>query len=106
MKAFEEVINETVCGERGGVDRLASKAVCEGGETAKRAISNLIERQKKLISALHQSNYDVLCLLQVVRLTNWSSCLSRVDSDSTQDCRLESCGSILPQSRVTTDMDE
>ena len=47
MKAFEEVINETVCGERGGVDRLASEAVCEGGETAKRAIRNLIERQRK-----------------------------------------------------------
>ena len=38
--------------------------------------------------------------------TNWSSCLSSVDSDSTHDSRLASCGSILPHRRVTTDMDE
>ena len=38
--------------------------------------------------------------------TYWSSCSSSVESDSTQVSSDTSCGSILLQSRDTTDMDE
>ena len=41
-----------------------------------------------------------------IELTKLSSCFNNVERDSTQDSRERSLGSILPQSRETTDMEE
>lgn len=57
------------------------------------------------------SNYKPILVyhLQIdshISLTYWSSCSNSVDRDSTQVSRDESCGSIFPHTRDTTDIAE